>query len=91
MLFHRLDLEIRQSEQLSLTRLETVRKQQERDIKSLIEEHHRTLERERSEREAALKEANKEKQRVIEENEEKIRNLNRRHEVILFFLFIFIF
>lgn len=76
----RLDLEIRQSEQLSLTRLETVRKQQERDIKSLIEEHHRTLERERSDREAALKEASKEKQRIIEENEEKIRNLNRRHE-----------
>ncbi|CAL4110089.1 unnamed protein product, partial [Meganyctiphanes norvegica] len=75
----RLNLEVRQSEQLSLSRLEEVRKQQERDITALIEEHHRTQERQRTEHESSLREALKEKDRVKDECDDKIRSLTRIH------------
>ncbi|XP_042234111.1 centrosomal protein of 131 kDa-like [Homarus americanus] len=76
----RLEVELRQSEQLALSRMETVRKQHERDLKSLIEEHHRTQERIRSENEAASRDATKEKERLKDEYENKIRLLIRSHE-----------
>lgn len=76
----RLELELRQSEQLALSRMETVRKQHERDLRSLIEDHHRTLERMHLENEAALRETTKERERLKDEYEDRIRTLIRNHE-----------
>lgn len=77
----RLEVELRQSEQLALSRMETVRKQHERDLKDLLEEHRRTLEKLHSEHEGALKEVVKEKDQIKDQYENKIRALVRSHEV----------
>lgn len=76
----RLEVELRQSEQLALSRMEKVQKQHERDLKSLLEEHHHAQERLHSEYEGALREAVKEGERQRDEYESKIRVLIRSHE-----------
>ncbi|XP_045124215.1 uncharacterized protein LOC123512080 isoform X2 [Portunus trituberculatus] len=76
----RLDLELRQSEQLSLGRLEAVRRQQEKDLKALIEEHQAALDRMRQEAEAGVREAARERDRMKEEMEDKLRSCTRKYE-----------
>ncbi|XP_069169784.1 repetitive organellar protein-like [Procambarus clarkii] len=76
----RLELELRQSEQLALNRMDMVRKQHERDLRSLIEEHQRTQDRQRSENETALRETMKEKERLKDEYEDRIKSLIRNYE-----------
>ncbi|XP_050714127.1 centrosomal protein of 131 kDa-like [Eriocheir sinensis] len=76
----RLDMEMRQSEQLSLARLEGVRRQQEKDLRALIEEHQAAMDKLRAEAEAGLREAQRERDRVKEECQDRIRTLTRKHE-----------
>ncbi|XP_050713551.1 centrosomal protein of 131 kDa-like isoform X2 [Eriocheir sinensis] len=76
----RLDMELRQSEQLSLARLEGVRRQQEKDLRALIEEHQAAMDKLRVEAEAGLREAQRERDRVKEECQDRIRTLTRKHE-----------
>lgn len=72
---------MRQSEQHALSRLESTRKQHERDLRQLMEEHTREMERQRSEAETAARETVRERERTKEEHEDKKRQLLRAHQV----------
>ncbi|KAK4308057.1 hypothetical protein Pmani_020227 [Petrolisthes manimaculis] len=76
----RVEVEVRQSEQHALSRLDSTRKQHERDLRQLMEEHTRELERQRSEAETTNREATRERERMKEEHEDKIRQLLRAHQ-----------
>ncbi|XP_076053037.1 uncharacterized protein LOC143032341 isoform X2 [Oratosquilla oratoria] len=76
----RLNIELRQCEQLSQSRLEDIRKQNDRSTRNLIEEHHRVLQELKLERETLMREHNKKADKVKDDYEEQIRNLKKNHE-----------
>lgn len=76
----RLEIEIRQCEQHSLSRMDCLRKQHEQDIKSLIEERRQSEEKLCAQHETAAREVIKGKEQMIEQLQEKLKLLTRKHE-----------